>query len=298
MSQRRHTVMLVGAVAVAAASACYTGPRTEAPYGTYSTEPTSNADPTLPEGLPCEIASILAEHCTECHGDRLERALTRLLTRDQLLADFHGRPLGVEAAHRMRATEEPMPPNGRLSEEQIATFEKWALAGMPLGTCSEISTRPGPIELTCTSDSWWTRGDHGSKKMTPGRACIACHMGQPLKTLDDHEDDDDQGEDDGPLFSFAGTVYPVAHDADDCNGLSDPETRVVLTGADGATLTLPINEAGNFMTEKQLAFPVTAAVVNAAGTRTMKDPIAKAAEGDCNFCHTADSVSGRIVPKQ
>ena len=39
----------------------------------------------------------------------------------------------------------------------------------------------------------WTRGNHGSPDMNPGRACIACHT-----------------TDDGPALTIAGTVYPTA----------------------------------------------------------------------------------------
>ncbi|MBX3232595.1 MAG: hypothetical protein KIT84_16590 [Labilithrix sp.] len=291
MSWTRPASLAV-ALALAALAACYTGPRGRSEdFAPAEEPPRAGGEQVVPSGLPCEIATLLAQRCTRCHGDVREDAKTRLLSRDDLLADYNGRTAGAESALRMRDALEPMPPEGLLEVAEIEVFERWVASGMPAGECAELAT-PAAFELTCTSGTWWTRGDDGSKLMSPGHACIACHAGKPLKPVGGAEDDD------GPLFSFAGTVYPAPHDADDCNGVSDPETRVLLTGADGKTLTLPVNAAGNFMTEQRLAFPVTAAVVNARGLLEMKDPIATAADGDCNACHTAESASpGRVFSR-
>lgn len=306
----RHLV-LGSALAVAIATACYTGPTTNdgfLPVG-MPEDPASATEPTSPEdlaGLPCDIAKILANNCTSCHGQALEGdAETHLLSRDDLIADFKGRVVAELAAERMRDNDAPMPPDNSTSEGDIAVFEQWVADGMPAGSCGEETTSGGkdggvshePVKLTCTSGTHWTRGNHESPLMKPGTACIHCHA--TGEVLDDHDDDNDDDDDfeKGPTYYFAGTVYPSAHDENDCNGSDAVDTtRVVLTGADGKSLSLKINAAGNFYTKNTLAMPVKAKVVSAAGTKTMKDPVE---DGDCNKCHTAESFSpGRIVEKR
>jgi hypothetical protein len=264
---------------------------------------------TEPTGIPCDVARLLADNCTGCHGTAPSGAAkTTLLSREDLTSDFEGQVLASVALERMRDSASPMPPDGNLSDDRIAIFAQWVDSGMPAGDCgSEPAPAAGDdddtvIATTCTSGTHWTRGTHESPLMKPGGKCIQCHT--TGKTTDDRDDDDDddddegeEGDDDlGPLFYFAGTVYPSAHDEDDCNGSdATATTKVVLTGADGQVLTLPINAAGNFYTKELLAMPVKAKVVSAAGTRTMKAPVE---DGDCNGCHTATSDTGRIIEKR
>ena len=76
----------------------------------------------------------------------------------------------------------------------------------------------------------WTKGNHGSDEMNPGRACIACHS-----TMN------------GPDLTIAGTVYPTAHEPDLCYGADGSnDVSVVITGADGQTVTLTPILSGNF----------------------------------------------------
>lgn len=304
----RHLV-LGSALAVAIATACYTGPSANdgfLPVGVPS-DPATETAPTTPEeltGLPCDVAKVLANNCTSCHGRTLEGdAETRLLSRDDLRATFKGHVVGELSLERIFDPDSPMPPDSSISEDEIAVFQKWVDDGMPAGSCGESVTAgddddaaPEPVTLTCTSGTRWTRGNHESKLMKPGSPCILCHLTGRAQSDHDDEDDDDDFEQ-GPLYYFAGTVYPSPHDEDDCNGSDAVDTTtVVLTGADGKVLTLPINKAGNFYTKKALAMPVKAQVVSAAGTKTMKDPVE---DGDCNGCHTAESFSpGRIVEKR
>src|SRR5207237_1138949 len=143
------------------------------------------------------------------------------------------------------------------------------------------------------SGTHWTRGNHGSALMKPGAACIHCHA---TGSEDDDDSEEGQVRKRGPTLSFAGTIYPSAHDEEDCNGSGATDTTVTLTGADGQVVTLPINAAGNFYTQTKLAIPVVARVISAAGTRRMKTPVQ---DGDCNKCHTATSVSPtRIIEKR
>jgi hypothetical protein len=117
--------------------------------------------------------------------------------------------------------------------------------------------------------------------MHPGRACIDCHATRAR----------------APRFVIAGTVYPTAHEPNECNGVDGAKTgaQVVITDANGKELTLPVNSAGNFFTESAVATPYTAEVVANGKTRAMG---AAQKVGDCNSCHTQDGASGapgRIV---
>lgn len=302
--------LFASALAFAAITACYTGPSANdgfLPTGVPQ-EPATDESATDPSGLPCDVAKLIADNCTSCHGTNLyDGAKTSLLTRAELMSELDGEVIASIALERMKDDAKPMPPDKPLAADQIAILEDWIAQGMPAGSCGEPATSAAPpadVATTCTSGTHWTRGTHESKLMKPGGKCIQCHT--TGKTTSDHDDDDDdkkkKDDDDddgelGPLFYFAGTVYPSAHDEDDCNGSdATATTSVVLTGADGQVLTLPINAAGNFYTKKNLVMPVTAKVVSAAGTRKMKAPVE---DGDCNGCHTATSASpGRIVEKR
>lgn len=117
--------------------------------------------------------------------------------------------------------------------------------------------------------------------MHPGVACINCHATKF----------------DAPRFTIAGTVFPTEHEPDDCNGLSGTTSgvKVVITGADGKVLTLPVNAVGNFYTTTAVAKPFKAKVVAGTKERAMN---AAQTSGDCNSCHTetgANNAPGRIA---
>jgi hypothetical protein len=117
--------------------------------------------------------------------------------------------------------------------------------------------------------------------MDPGQACIACHT---------------KSGGEAPRFALGGTLYPSAHEPDNCNGGPlTPMARVVITGADGASVTLTPNSAGNFSYSGAIALPYNAKVTYMGRERAM---IAKQTSGDCNSCHTemgAMMAPGRIM---
>ncbi|HVR63163.1 MAG TPA: hypothetical protein VMU50_14770, partial [Polyangia bacterium] len=124
---------------------------------------------------------------------------------------------------------------------------------------------------TCTSMRTWTGGNRGSQQMNPGEACVACHA---------------RGE--APLFSLAGTLYPTAHEPDLCMGVSSASgAEVVVVGADGQSVTLLPNAAGNFSYRGIIAKPYRAKVVYMGRERAM---ITAQTSGDCNNCHTQTGV--------
>lgn len=264
--------LLVAVVAIAAAAGCYTGPH----IGTKSSAPAVSVDGAEPAAdLPCDVARILSEQCASCHGQAPTGGAT-LLSRADLTRASTTDPSKSEAQVSldcMRDPVKPMPPSGSLAPEDLAIFAAWVDAGMPAGTCTSTSTDYATPSV-CTSGTEWTRGNHGSRDMRPGGACIACHT----------------SEDDAPRFTIAGTVYPTAHEPDDCYGSRGTSaTTVVITGADGTSYSLPLSSAGNFSTSTRIKTPYRAKVVTASGEREMVTP---QTNGDCNGCHTEDGDKG------
>jgi cytochrome c553 len=241
------------------------------------TEP-ANAETSV-TGVPCDVAGVLARACASCHGEPLSGgAPNHIASYEDLVAPSISDP-NVSVAKlsiaRMHDTKQPMPPDGGLAAD-AATLEAWVAAGMPKGTCdTAVTVGPGGNDPTyatasvCTSNRTWTRGDHGSSAMHPGVACIECH----------------DSSDEGPSYSVAGTVYPSAHEPDDCNGSPSGSATVVITDATGKTFSLPVSAAGNFFLRTRIAMPYRAKVVSGSKVRAMS---AAQTDGDCNGCHSHD----------
>ncbi len=229
--------------------------------------------------LPCDVAQVLSDHCTSCHSSPPSGgAPYPLVTYGDLSAPVAGVTRAQRALVRMTSTTNPMPPlpAAAVPAAQIGVFQAWLEAGMPQGTCGASDPFSGPS--VCTSGTFWTAGGEESGAMAPGEACIACH-----KTSRE-----------APKFTIAGTVYATGHEPNDCNGTNTSPT-VVITDANGASLTLPVNSAGNFYSLTALAFPIKAEVHANGKVRAMA---AAQPTGDCNSCHTeagTNMAPGRIV---
>jgi hypothetical protein len=248
-----------------------------------------------PGGLPADVAAVISTHCIACHGSPpIQGVPSSLATYASLMAPAttdRTKSVAAVAAARLQpgaAMPMPPPPLQAVTSAEAAAFQSWVAAGTPASTCGADGGAPldaGGIAdpystpVVCTSKTMWTRGNQGSGSMRPGVACIACHsMGE------------------GPLFALGGTVYPTAHEPDDCNaGAIATMARVVITGADGQTITLTPNAAGNFSYGGALATPYKAKVTSMGRERAM---IAAQTSGDCNTCHTemgAMMAPGRIM---
>ena len=233
-------------------------------------------------GLPCDVNAILVANCQSCHGELpAAGAPMSLVTYADLTAPAKTDPsqsVGAMCVTRVQSTTAPMPPAPApsLSAADLATFQGWVAAGMPMGSCS---SGPDPLAAApqCTSNQTWNGGDEGSSRMNPGEACISCHSQSR----------------EGPRFAIAGTVYPTGHEPDRCYGTS--QAQIVITDAAGRTLTLTPNSAGNFSSNATLTLPYNAKVVANGSERAMA---AAQSSGDCNSCHTqsgANGAPGRIT---
>jgi hypothetical protein len=156
------------------------------------------------------------------------------------------------------------------------------------GETGEKPSAPDPFlgPSLCSSGMLRSINESESPEMGPGHACISCHDDSNVAS----------GEQDAPLFAFAGTVYPTAHEPIDCIGSGAEGAQVELTDASGNVFTQLVNAAGNFSdTPPGFAYPYTAKVRFQGRERAMLEaqPI-----GDCNLCHTERGdigASGRIL---
>jgi mono/diheme cytochrome c family protein len=127
------------------------------------------------------------------------------------------------------------------------------------------------VAAVCTSKMNYTGGN--GQTMRPGVNCGGCHN-----------------------FAIAGTVYPTAHEPDNCIGVNGTTgVKVVITGSTGTVLTLTPNTSGNFYSNTKVTAPFTVKLTNGANTRMMVSP---QTSGLCNSCHTANGANaapGRVM---
>ena len=252
--------------------------------GAYSGGGDVNVPPdggTVPGDLPCDVATLLAAHCTSCHGtppgSNAPMPLDSHAALTAMSTSFSGQTYAQRSLVRMQDSASPMPPGTGVTvpAADIAAFASWVNAGTPTGTCAPTDVFSGPPR--CTSNGFWT-GGNGSQ-MHPGVACISCH---------------DSGE--GPSFAVAGTVYPTGHEPDDCNGSGASGATVTVTDRNGAARTFTVNGAGNFSGNAGIgwpAFPITATVSFHGRTRSMGTAVPS---GDCNLCHSQNGTAvGQIA---
>jgi hypothetical protein len=131
--------------------------------------------------------------------------------------------------------------------------------------------------LVCSSGDHWMGGNRGAAAMYPGRACIACHT--MMK---------------GPAFGAAGTIFPSAHEPDDCNGADGLFTgaAIIIIDANGVEHPTSANLAGNFdfpTNSNTIPLPIRAKIVWNGRERVMITP---QMSGDCNACHTVNGDKG------
>ncbi len=166
------------------------------------------------EGLPCDVSQLLVSQCQSCHSSPpVAPAPMPLVTYANLVAPSLMDPsktFAEQSLIRMQDKQLPMPPAPAVPESTAddTVLQDLINAGYPAATCELLPPDAGvdtdggnPYDTpeTCTSMMSWTRGNGLTTR--PGEACIACHSSGG-----------------GPRFTIAGTLYPTAHEPDDCNG--------------------------------------------------------------------------------
>lgn len=114
--------------------------------------PTPDATPPAPmssgPGLPCDVNTVIATHCGQCHGETPTfGAPMPLVTRADLLAPAPSDPARVVlelALERMQNERQPMPPlpNPGTSENDFTVLALWAEAGAPEGEVCGVTPVP------------------------------------------------------------------------------------------------------------------------------------------------------------
>src|SRR5207253_3214855 len=103
------------------------------------------------------IRPLFVQHCFKCHGPDKQRAGLRLDSRDALLrggrsgaAATPGRPDSslLLRAVRYRDDELKMPPQGKLSDRQIADLTRWVQMGVP------FPPRAATAKVPSARDHW------------------------------------------------------------------------------------------------------------------------------------------------
>lgn len=278
-----NTKVLASFVFVAGLVGCYTGASLGVDTDTGSALPGASKGTTVGanSGLPCDVAQVVTDSCASCHGTTPRGgAKTSLVTIEGFQAKSDKDPsksVGQLAVERMKDAADPMPTDKLLPADKVAIVETWVNAGMPRGTCENI-TEPPPDPffdkvVACSSGSM-SRVREGVT-MKPGQACNECHAQKRER-----------------VYTFAGTVYPTGHEDDLCNGVNGTTAGVsiVVTDVAGATLgTIPVNSAGNFASNLRVSGAYRVKVVQNGKERAMR---AMPSSGDCNSCHTKDGAEG------
>lgn len=246
------------------------------------------------DGLPCDVAALLASKCVSCHSNPpLANVPEALVSYADLTAPSKGDPTISAAAmalQRMKSATSPMPPAPASppTAAEIAAFEAWVTAGTPMGTCGDTDAGTNPFDAPAQCTSMVTSTVLEGATMNPGKACIACHV---------------VNADANAQLTIGGTAYATAHEPDDCNAqvVTGPamNTAVVeITDKNGAVISLKVDSVGNFSRRTFLgpvAMPYTAKIKYNGLERVM---IASQTTGDCNSCHTqagTKNAPGRIL---
>ena len=163
------------------------------------------------------------------------------------------------------------------------------LAAACFGGCGEAAEKtPDPFAgpAVCTSEHTRSINESEGPEMGPGRACVSCHADSNNST----------GEGDAPIFAFAGTVYPSAHEPDDCVAAASEGAEIEITDANGKVYSQTANASGNlYLDDPGFTYPYRARVHYQGRYRSM---LAAQTVGDCNSCHTQAgdlAAPGRIL---
>lgn len=273
----KYATLLFVAAGAAVVLGCFTG---------NGTDPTPDAGG---DALPCDVAQALSQ-CQACHGSPLAGsapfALTAYQDLTQTSPQYSDQSVAQRVVARMSDPNFPMPPNplGPVAQADIDTIQAWIDAGFPSGTCTPDSTggtNPFATDPVCTQGM--STINFGSKSMLPGEACVSCHKSNF-----------------GPSLAFAGTVYPTAHEPNDCKGTNVSGAVVQVTDAMNRVYNATVNTAGNFYAyaPPSLVPPYTVKVTYQGRERDMTGLITAPTDGDCNKCHTEtgdQGAPGRIL---
>jgi len=246
-----------------------------------------------PTELPCDVANALST-CQACHGapptESAPFTLQSYADLTQPSPQYPDQTVAQRVVARMQDPDFPMPPNpaDHTPQSDIDTIQAWIDSGyaVPNGTATctpppaPDATDPFATDPVCTNGKYNTT--FASVSMFPGEACVSCHV----KNF-------------GPKLAFAGTVYPTAHEPDDCKGALITGAQVVVTDSSQKTYTANVQGNGNFymygpghIGGVTLVPPYTVRLTYQGRERDMTGLVTPPTDGDCNSCHTETGTNG------
>ena len=233
----RRREPLLGALVAAAllgAPGCYLGTAGASRDGGAHDQGTGDGGGAV-SGLPCDVANVLSSKCVSCHSSPpsggAPMSLASYADLTAISATYPGQTEAQRSVARMQDATAPMPPGAAPDPTGAGIIDAWITAGYPQGSCDlDGGTNPYNTPPTCTSGAYLRGTDDVGAGMKPGGACISCHRGT--------------GE--APIFTIAGTVFPTAHEYDDCVSTAAGRGQVVITDANGADHALNVGASGNF----------------------------------------------------
>jgi hypothetical protein len=111
-----------------------------------------------------KIRPLLVEHCFECHSSNTEsEGGLRLDSRPSILqGGDHGAAASLDnpssslllAAVHYRDPDFEMPPNGKLSDKDIATFEQWVQMGVPYPAVANATKPKYQVDIEAGKKHW------------------------------------------------------------------------------------------------------------------------------------------------
>jgi Protein of unknown function (DUF1553)/Protein of unknown function (DUF1549)/Planctomycete cytochrome C len=108
-----------------------------------------------------DVRPLLIDKCSKCHGDTKPKGRLRLTSRSTILEGGASGPAAIPGkpadslllkAVRHQPNLEKMPPEGKLSDRQIAILERWIQLGMPW---TKSVTKTNPPELPAKEAVFW-----------------------------------------------------------------------------------------------------------------------------------------------
>lgn len=150
----RRSLLSIAVVVIA----CSSTPNETAPTNDAGvvSRPHSNAT-----DLPCEVDAVLGRACASCHGSTpMFGAPMPLDQRADLLAQSPTEPgkkvweTVKDRVHRPADAPGRMPqkPNAALTDQELATLDKYFADGLPAASCTGTGADPKPPTVSCTPD--------------------------------------------------------------------------------------------------------------------------------------------------
>ncbi|HSQ66827.1 MAG TPA: hypothetical protein VLM85_26590, partial [Polyangiaceae bacterium] len=173
------------------------------------------------------------------------------------------------------------PPSGPApAQADIDTINAWINGGYPQGSCGSDGGTSNPYNTATVCTSGAQGPTYGTSTMLPGEACVSCHSKQATETP--------------PIYPLMGTIYPTAHEPNNCVGASSSTyagVQIIATDSLGHSVTLTPNSVGNFMgpSTGSISGAYTIKITYQGRERDMTTP---QTNGDCNSCHTETGTSG------